>query len=503
MARDYFTRATLTLAAVVCISFSVAAKDTLRVAVTTLPLQQANPFMSSLMPTITTTGAIFDSLTKYNRTGKLEPWLALSWARIDEKTWRFVLRPDVKFSNGAPFTADSVVAVVDYLVHRAKPNENAAREIPKLVSARAIDALTVDIVTATPQPLFPRYATMLLIPDMQALDAGGMDQFAKAPVGTGPYILQEWSAARVSFTAHEKSWRKPILPKLDIVVLPDTTSRVQAVLSDQADIATGLGAEEYEALKAAGQQPHAFADDTVNGIALVTTRENSPFKDVRVRRALNIAINRPPMMAAIFAGLAKPANQPATRNEFGYNPDLPQFAYDPVKAKALLAEAGYANGFKFVMETTSVFAAQLAYVQQVAADLQKVGVSMEIRTITSQQNLKNVFMTGEYADAFTMPWTGVPIGDFLRGVDMHSCAHNVPWTCDKAIMPLIEKIRTEWDEDKSQALRRELMAYYHQQVPAIFVYESVVFSGARKNVRGYEDMFGFIPYDRIFLAEEK
>jgi ABC-type transport system substrate-binding protein len=68
-------------------------------------------------------------------------------------------------------------------------------------------------------------------------------------------------------------------------------------------------------------------------------------------------------------------------------------------------------------------------------------------------------------------------------------------------MPLIERIKTEWDEQKSLALRRELMAYYHDQVPAIFVYESVFFSGARENVRGYEDMFGFIPYDRISFAD--
>jgi ABC-type transport system substrate-binding protein len=125
---------------------------------------------------------------------------------------------------------------------------------------------------------------------------------------------------------------------------------------------------------------------------------------------------------------------------------------------------------------------------------------MEIRTVSSQQYLKNTFITGEYAEAFTMPWTGVPVGDMLRGVEMHSCAHNVAWTCDKAIMPLIERIKGERDEQKNAALRRELMAYYHDQVPAIFVYESVTFSGARKNVRGFDDMYGFIPYDRISFA---
>lgn len=484
-----------------CANQVLAKDDTLRVAVTTLPLQQANPFTSALMPTITTTGAIFDGLTKYTRAGKVESWLALSWTNTDEKTWQFKLRPDVKFSNGKPFDANSVVAVVDYIVHRAKPTENIVRELPKLVSARAIDPLTVEIVTASPMPLFPRYASMLLVPDMEAIDAVGMEQFAKAPVGTGAYKLQQWSPARVSFVAFEGSWRKPLIPKLDILVLPETTARVQSVLSDQVDIATSLGPEEYDAIKAAGQQPHVSADDTVLGIALVTTRENSLFKDVRVRRALNVAINRERMLDTILAGQAKPANQPATRNEFGYNPDLPAFVYDPAKAKALLAEAGYPKGFKFTMETSTAFAFQLAYLQQVAADLRKVGVDMEIRPIAPPQFIKNIFMTGEYAEAFTMPWTGVPVGDILRGIDMHSCAHNVPWTCDRSIIPLIEQIRTEWDEAKALSLRKQLMAYYNDQVPAIFIYESVLFSGSRTRVRGYEDMFGFIPFERISFKD--
>lgn len=495
--RRHFLSAASLLITLALISPAHAKDDTIRVATSTLPLQQANPFTSALMPTITTTGAVFDTLTKFNRAGQLEPWLALRWARTDGNTWRFALRPGVTFSNGKPLNAASVVAAANYIISRTRPTENIVREIPKMISARVVDDLTVDITTAEPSPLFARYASMLVVPDIAALDDVGIEQFAKAPVGSGPYQLVDWSPARVTFVANEKSWRKPIIPNLQILVLSDTITRTQALLSDQADIGVFLGPEEYEMLTQAGHQALAWADDTVNGLALVTTRNDSPFKDVRVRRALNIAINRPPMLKAIFAGQAKPANQPATRGEFGYNPDLPQFDYDPAKARALLLEAGYPNGVKFTMEMTGVFSAYLAVYQQIAADLKRVGVDVEIRTIASPQFLKNVFMTGEYAEAFNMPWTGVPVGDLLRGVEMHSCAHNVPWTCDKAIMPLIERIKGEWDEQKSLALRRELMAYYHDQVPAIFIYESVTFSGARKNVKGLTDMFGFIPFDRI------
>ncbi|MDX2141822.1 MAG: ABC transporter substrate-binding protein [Rhodospirillaceae bacterium] len=478
-----------------------AQPGTLRVAVSTLPLQQGNPFMSSLMPTITTTGAIFDSLTKYNRAGKLEPWLAVKWDHTDDKTWRFTLRPGVTFSNGRPVTAASVAAVVDYIVNRARPNENMPRELPKLLSARAIDDFMVEIVTAQPAPLLPRYGTMLLIPDMTALDAVGMEVFSKAPVGSGAYAVESWTPAKVSLKAHTGSWRKPIIPKLEILALPETMARTQGILSGQIDVATTLGPEEYETLLAAGHQALPWSDDTVNGLALVTTRENSPFKDVRVRRALNHAVNRKPMLDAIFLGLAKPANQPAARVGFGHNPDLPPFDYDPAKAKALLAEAGYPEGFKFTMEVSGVFAFQLALYQLVQSDLRKIGVDMEIRTLPAPQFLKNVFMTGEYADAFNMPWTGVPISDILRGVEMHSCAHNVPWTCDPAVMPLIESIRNEWDERKSLRLRRQLMAYYHDQVPAIFLYDSVQFSGARKGVKGLDDLFGFIPFERVSFEE--
>ncbi|MCB2106126.1 MAG: ABC transporter substrate-binding protein [Rhodobacteraceae bacterium] len=473
--------------------------DTLRIAVSALPTQRAHPFQSALSPTITTNGAMYDGLTRYSRDGTIEPWLAVAWDHTDDLTWRFTLRDNVTFSNGVPLTAESVVAVVEHLNTAARPFDNIVRDLPKLTSARALDARTVEIVTAEPMPLFPRYAMLLLVPEMGAFAALGQDGFTNAPVGTGPYKATDWGAARVKFEAFEQSWRKPKIPNLEIIAVQDPANRVHAVIAGQADIAIGLGLEQAGDMKAAGGVVQSWANDTVGAIALVTTRP-TPFTDIRVRRALNLAIDRATIAATLFDGTVTPATQPAARGMFGFNPDLPSIPYDPARAKALLAEAGYSDGFSFVMDMTTVIGTDATLYQQIAADFAKLGVHMELRMLPPAQYLRNAFGTGEYDDALTVPWAGVPVGDVMRAVKMHSCAHNVPWTCDSSIMPLIEAINREWDEAKALEMRRQLMRYYREEMPAIFLFESVLYTGTTKRVRGFQDYFGFVPYERISFS---
>lgn len=478
-------------------------RDVLRVVAASLPPQLANPFQSALPPAITTNGALFDGLTRYGRDGAVGPWLATAWEPVDARTWRFTLREDVLFSNGAALTAASVAGVVHYLAGQARPTDNIVREVPALASARAVDARTVEIVTRDPVPLFPRYATLLLVPEIGALIAHGPEAFARSPVGTGPYVLDDWSPGRAKFKAFAASWRAPRVPRLEIIPLPDVGNRVQALLAGQADIALGIGFEEGRALTDADLKLEGWPSDTVSGIALVTNRTNgkpTPFADARVRRALNMAVDRAAIAATILDGRYRPANQPAQAGMLGHDPDLPPIPYDPDGARALLAEAGYPDGFTFTMETSAAVGSDNAVYQQVAADLRRVGVVMEVRVLPPPQFIKNVFFTGEYADAVTVPWTGMPVGDFMRGIEMHSCAHAVPWTCDPDVMPLIEAIRTEPDAEKALALRRQLMGYYHAQLPAIFLFESMQFTGAAADVRGFVEMFGFVPYDRIWFA---
>ncbi|MDX2223930.1 MAG: ABC transporter substrate-binding protein, partial [Rhodospirillaceae bacterium] len=457
-----------------------AAETTLRMAITTLPPQDGHPFSTSATPTITTTGAIFDGLTRITADGSLRPWLATSWRNLDANTWRFALRDDVVFSNGAPFDAAAVKFAVDYLATRAVPGkDNLARDLPPMVAARVVDARTIDIVTKDPVPIFPRYAAALLVPEPAAFERLGKEGFQKAPVGTGPFEAVEFAPAKVSFRAHARSWRKPRFARMELLELPDPTVRVQALITDQIDIATGLAPEDVATLKAAGHQAIGWRDIQVSSISLVTTR-NLPFNDVRVRRALNLAVNRQPIVDVLMLGSTVPANQPAAANVLGFDPTIPQYPYDPAEAKALLAEAGYPNGFSFVLETTGAGGSSLSVYQQVASDLAQVGVKMEIRALPGPQYLRNLFQTGEFADAITVPWLASPTADVMRPILIHSCRTRIPWYCDADLTPKIEAALAEWDEAKALALRKELGRIYHDRAPAIFLYESALFAGLRK-----------------------
>lgn len=467
-----------------------------RVALTTLPVKYGNPFASLGYPTITTTSAMFDGLTRLTRDGDLEVGLAVAWENIDDLTWRFSLRSGVAFSNGQPFTAEAVVNAVDYLTSDASLGDFLRNELPPMTNARAVDDLTVEITTAGPEPIFPRHVVGLMLAEPKAWKTLGREAFAQNPIGTGPFQIESWEPGRANLIAFQDSWRKPSVDRLTLIALPDRVARVQAVLSDQAEIALDLGPDDFAAIEAIGGSGLAWSDGGIHGISFATNRD-SPFKDKHVRQALNYAVQKQPITDVVLQGHTVAAGHPAARLTYGHHPELTPYDYDPAKAKALLAEAGYPEGFSFTIDvTTAAPGAELTY-QLIAADLKAVGVDMEINVVPRGLFLSNVFVTGKHGDAFGMWWGTQPSLDSIRAVTLHSCRQRFAWYCDNSIMPKVETALTTWDEDQALALRHEVHTYYRDQAPAIFLYETVLFAGMAPGVSGYEDNFGFVRYENI------
>ena len=478
----------------------ITAETTLRVGVSALPLAQGNPFGTFRMPTITTMAAIFDGLTRLDRDGNAQPALATSWRNVDQLTWVFTLREGTTFSNGAPLTAEAVVNAVTYLAGPGPPFENTRREMTFFAAARAIDAHTVEIITRSPMPLLPRYVSSLLIPEPGAWRALGREGFTRSPVGTGPFRVESWQPSKVTLTAFKESWRPPLVDRVEITPIPDPTARVQGLLSGHLDLITDIGPAEIDSVERAGGKGVSWFSGAVQGISLAVTRPG-PFQDVRVRQALNMAVNRQLIIDALLAGTTVPAFQPAPRGTIGYNPDIQPYSYDPQRARALLASAGYPDGFSFVMETTATAGGSADVYQQVASDLRQVGVDMEIRVVPTAQFMKNIIQTGNYADAIHMVWPAWPILDAALVFKFHSCLHHVAWYCDESIMPKIKTALVEWDRAKAVSLRQEIMSYYHEQAPAIFLFEQAMFAGLSTRTSGFENVFGFVHYEKIEIAK--
>lgn len=479
---------------------SPTSNNTLRLAVNVLPPGFGSPYRTTATPSITTTSALFDGLTRLDHLGNVSPWLAERWEPISQTRWRFYLRKDVVFSNGVPFDSSAVVHVIGYLTEKGSPLESVRRDMPWLAGTEIIDEHTVDILTKVPVPTFDRYAATLLMSEPGAFTDLGPEKYALNPIVTGPFLISAWQPNSVHMEVNSTTWRPPKLAGVEIIALPDSTTRVQAVLSDRVDVAVALGPDDAKMIAAAGGSFVTFSSGQIANVTF-NTLGDAPFKDVRVRRALNMAVNRDLIIDVLMAGSTEPANQPATKTSFGYNPDLPLFPYDPERARALLAEAGYPNGFSFKLRTSLSGPGQASVYQQVAGDLRSIGVEMVFDVVPPTLYLSELIRLGDIADAFTLPIALFPTMDSMRAMSFHSCLWPSPGYCNETIQPVIEQALIEWDQDKAIELRQQVMAHYHDQAAVLYLHESPSFVGLSARVRNYGDVFGFVGYDVIELVD--
>ena len=197
-----------------------------------------------------------------------------------------------------------------------------------------------------------------------------------------------------------------------------------------------------------------------------------------------------------------PASQPATAAAFGFNAALEPYAYDLDRARALLAEAGYPDGFSFVMEAAvGGGAADAAVYQTVANDLSAIGVDMRIQVIPISQLIRRIQGGGWAGQAFGMNYNAERTTDGLRFTRMHSCIPRNPWFCDEALSERIETANATWDlEDKRRQIEA-ILAEYRNQAVAIWLHEIVYVQGVGPRVEGFQQDNAFIRYDLIDLAD--
>ena len=474
----------------------------LRLGVVSLPPALGNPYRGTGFPTIYTYRSMFEGLTVLTADGEVAPNLAVSWKRVDDLTWQFDLRRGVLFHNGEKFTADAVVFAVDYLTSEEGRIESVARDLGVLKGAEAIDEYTVLIRSDTPAPLLPELTESLLIVEPGQWTRLGREDFALAPIGTGPFKLVEWEEAKATLVAHIEGWRPPKVDGLEILALPDASTRVQAILSERADVVVSMSLDDVETIKANGGQNHISKVASVLGVSIIFPQLDAdhPLQDVRVRQALNYAVNKHLYIDAFFGGYAQPASQPTIAGVFGYNETIEPYPYNPDRAKALLIEAGYSDGFDFTAEVTIGGGASLAPAyQRVAADLLNVGVVMTLQTIPVQQLIRGIQEGNWRGQAFGMNWGAERTNDALRPLRLHSCINRSPWYCTEAIDKMINAALKESDVDRRRMLTEDIMRHYHEQAPAVWMHEGVQFTGLGPRVKNYQEEYAVIAFDEIEL----
>jgi peptide/nickel transport system substrate-binding protein len=480
---------------------SAWADDTLKLANLALPEGRGVPHMAIGTPYFMVWPAFFDGLTQIGPDGKAAPMLATEWTPLNPNTWRFTLRPGVTFSNGEPVDAAAVAAAMATLASPEGMRWSSYNAFRGITGARVVDALIVDITTDPPDRLLPnRIGALRILPPAYWAKAGA-EGFAKQPVGSGPYIVERWDATLIRARANPQSWRKPKIPRLEIREVTEGTARIQGLLSGAVDLALYLNPEDKAEVEAAGSAVVTRSGGSVEVLAFVTIKDG-PLKDKRVRQALNYAVNRQAIVDALLGGMTAPASQPAPRGVFGRDETLKPYPYDPAKAKALLAEAGYERGFSFVSETSSGGRGPTAAIaQKVAQDLAAVGVKMEIRAVPQSKIFRAAYDGSFEGEAFTMMYGSIPYMDALVSLRLHSCLWQTPWNCVPAYAERIKQAYAAFDLEERERLTKALVRDIRDDAPALWLYEDVTFDGVAARVKNYRPVFSTINYEELELAD--
>lgn len=286
-----------------------------------------------------------------------KPRLALSWTRDDPSTWTFTLRKDVTWHDGKPFTARDVKFTVERTQQDKKLKSNA--KFKSIQNVQVLDEHTLRIRTTRPDSLLLHSFVgngAGILPQDAFQAAGGADVFFRHPVGTGPYRFQEWiKADRLVLQAHPQWWGgTPKWSRVVVRAIPETTTRVSEFITGGVDIAVNIPPEDIARIKAnAGTRIISF--DIARNLALhVRTGEGWATHDPRVREAIDLAIDRNALAKQVVEGYAIPTRGYFPAQIPGYDPALSKdLHYDPDRARALLREAGHADGVQIKLSTPS------------------------------------------------------------------------------------------------------------------------------------------------------
>lgn len=368
-----------------------AAESTLRYAAGNFGEESMDPTRTSISASLGLVGPLWDWLTEVDANGKLTPGLALSWEpAADGLSWTFRLRPGVKFHDGSEMTAEDARFTLMEGFRRPEAKSSRVRQFRKGIrDVRVIDRYNFEVATARPWPTFPYDVSNqpgiegIVLPKAY-VGKVGWDGFAQKPVGTGAWKFAAHEVGNfIEFEAVEDHWRgSPRFDRLRVLLVPEVSTRTAMLKTGQVDVAR-ISLDEVPEMTEAGFEIAEDPQPTSVRIHLYGTyrKEAGPTGDVRVRRALNLAIDREEIVETLFHGKAKPAAVfPVSPISIGFPADLEPYPYDPAQARKLLAEAGYPNGFSLELFAlpTGGFTQYRQLAEVVAGFWEAVGVKTSI-----------------------------------------------------------------------------------------------------------------------------
>lgn len=359
-----------------------------------------DPHFHNLTPNNSLASHIFESLVMFDEKQNVKPGLAVSWKPVDDLTWEFKLRKDVKWHDGSPFTADDVV----FTMSRAGNVPNSPSSFGTYLKGKTaikVDDHTVHIKTKTPYPLMVTdMTTIAMVSKKHGEKATTADyNSGKAAIGTGPYMFVSYTPGdKIILKANPNHWDgKQKWTNVTFKPIKSGPSRVAALLAGDVDVIEGVPSTDIARLKKDPKlQISSGISNRVIYLHLDHARDDSPYvkaidggaiknplKDLRVRKAISKAINRPAIVSRVMEGVAIPAGQLLPEGFFGVSANLKPEKYDLAGAKKLLAEAGLAKGFQLTLHgPNDRYLNDAKIAEAIGQMLTRLGLKMKVETMT-------------------------------------------------------------------------------------------------------------------------
>jgi ABC-type transport system substrate-binding protein len=475
---------------------------------------------------------VYDNLVQFKHgSTEIEPALAERWeVSKDGLEYTFFLRKGVKFhktsffKKDVEFTADDVIFSLKrqmdqnhpyykvggaYEYWQAMDMDNIVKDIVK------VDKYTVKFVLKKPEAPFIANLAMDFASILckqyadDLLKAGKAEDIGKYPVGTGPFIFLNWiKDDRIIYKANKDYWGgKPYLDKLILKVIPNNSVRAAELKTGSIHIMDFPNPEEVADLE---KDPNIklVKQEGLNVGYLAMNTQKKPFDNILVRKAINMAINKQAIVDAVYAGFGKPAKNPIPPTMWSYNDDIKPYEYNPEKAKQLLAEAGYPNGFE-----TDIWAMPVPrpynpngkkVAEAIQADLAKIGIKAKIVSYDWGTYLEKT-KHGEHMMA-QLGWTG-DNGDpdnflyvLLSSAAAQVPAQNIAFYKSEKFDKLIEEAKVTNDVAKRTELYKKAQEVFYEEVPWVPMAHSIVVEPMRKEVMDFKlDPVGKRRFDKVWL----
>jgi len=477
---------------------------------------------------LSTLANVFERLTMFDQELRLVPGLATSWQQVTPTVWRFALRENVRFHDGAPFTADDVLFSFARVGSKSSDMRQLVTDVKEV---RKLDTHTVEIETNTPFPILPSVVAFVYImnkqwsEDNQATEPvdrrAGIENAASFRAnGTGPYrVVERQPDVRTVFARNDDYWGK-IEGNARVVILTpiaNDATRVAALLSGGVDVIEPVPVQDINRINAnpatqvlTGPELRTIflgMDQHRDELLYASVKGKNPFKDRRVRQAFYQAIDIAGIQKTVMRGLATPSALMVAPGINGFQPDIERLPFDVVAAKKLLTEAGYGNGFEVALNCPNDrYVNDSRICQAVAANLSRIGVKVNLQAETKATYFPKILRRD--TSFYLLGWTPGTLDAHNALNALMACVDeqgtglfNLGAYCNQRVDALIKQIQVETDAEKRDAMIREAFVRHAEDIGHLPLHQQALAWGTANKITLTPRADNFMLYKWIHIGE--